>query len=308
MGQGGDLLLSGGTTATDLFRYNMIITWHAWLRFPVADGGRMMTDPAERLADQELYRHVFALLQEVIQQSEPRSNNDVVSRALIFFLLRVANTWQSIKTLQENAPHQEGFLVDAGVLLRAMFDAYLQAEYVVQDPARQHERATEYLDYEHVERYRAQGVLDLDHPIAEKLRCSPERPEGENRVRTEYERVKDKYLVGQRKSGGNKKRDQNVRKTWYPGDLAAIARGLGKEAEYRFFVATFHGCVHSGAFAIRLGPPIRSNTVVHFASTIAARVARLNARHNRVDLGDVQRQLLERLCKDYGDAFRAAVP
>jgi hypothetical protein len=47
---------------------------------------------------------------------------------------------------------QSVFMVDAGVLLRCMFDAYLQADYIVRDPAKQMERATMYLEFQHVDR------------------------------------------------------------------------------------------------------------------------------------------------------------
>lgn len=258
-------------------------------------------------ADAVVDEHVLALLKKVLQESYDRSETDNVSRTLLLFLVRVANTWRSIRTLRANTDDQAGFMVDAGVLLRAMFDAYLQAEYVVQDAAHQQDRATAYLDFEHIERYKtARRATSHDHPLSERLKSSPNRPEGEKRLLAEYERVKGRYLVEERKRDGAVKRGPATRNKWYPGDLAAIARDLGKEAEYDFFVATFHGCVHSSAFAVHRGPPLSGRYVLHLASTIAARVARLNVSHNHLDLGDSHERLLETLCKDYGEAARSS--
>lgn len=116
--------------------------------------------------DAKINNHVYELLREVLQKSETRSRTNEVSRALLYFLTRVADTWRSIGTLQANTPDGKGFMVDAGALLRAMFDAYIQAEYIAHDPNVQRERAKAYLDYEIVERYKqSSSVLALDHPI-----------------------------------------------------------------------------------------------------------------------------------------------
>ena len=59
-----------------------------------------MTRSAEEEMAEEFDKHVLALLKEVIQKSYDCSTKDEVSRALLCFLVRVANTWQSIKTLR----------------------------------------------------------------------------------------------------------------------------------------------------------------------------------------------------------------
>ena len=142
-------------------------------------------------------------------------------------------------------------------------------------------------------------VTSHDNPLAERLKSSPKRPEGEKRLLEDYNRVKDSYLVERRQQDGTVKRGPATRNTWYPGDLAAMARGLGKRAEYDVFVATFHGCVHSSAFSVHRGPPVSPEYVLHLASTIAARVARLNVDYNRINLGDFYGPILDALCRGY---------
>src|SRR3972149_5983800 len=83
-------------------------------------------DEIERLSD-EVDAQFEQLLRHVISESHKCANSDQVARALLFLLMRVSNTWLSIRTLRDHSPHKEVFVVDAGTLLRAMFDAYLQA-------------------------------------------------------------------------------------------------------------------------------------------------------------------------------------
>ena len=191
-------------------------------------------------------------------------------------------------------------MVDAGTLLRAMYDACFQAEYVAHDPACINARANDYLEYEHVERYRiSRKVLGHNTQLANRLKSSAKRPEGEKRVQSEYERVKDKYFLEKRQSDRTVKRGPRTRSTWYKGDLSALADSLGKRAEYDTFVAVFNGCVHSSALAAQTGPVVSPQHVLTLASKIAARVARLNARHNHIDMGDFYGPIMDALCKNF---------
>lgn len=240
-----------------------------------------------------VHDHVLQFLKHVIVQSEPRTKSDEVARALLFFLVRVSNTWRSIRTLHECIPDDHGPMLDAGALLRAMFDAYLQAAYIVSDQKAAAERARDYFDFEHVERHRrVRTVLTYDNPLAEMLRSSPRRPEGEKRVHHEYDRVKAKYTSGKLRADGTVDPKARVRLNWYPGTLADVARSLGKSDEYDIFLAAFHGCVHSSALAVRNGPVVSREHIVDWASTIAARVARLNIEHNRIQLNELHTQIL----------------
>lgn len=244
--------------------------------------------------------HVSELLRLIITHSYERSKSDDVARAHVYFLLRVCNTWHSIRTLSKHSPDEKVFMVDAGMMLRAMFDAYLQAEYVLSDPSKAVQRANDYLDFEHVERYKlAEKVMKYDNPFVRKLKASPARPEGEKWAQSEYDRVKGRYIIGKSKAGKPAEQKPRTRNKWYDGDLSGIARTLGREAEYDIILATFHGCVHSSAFAVRLGSPISAKYVSPWASTIAARVAQLSVQYNRIELDDFYSTLLSRLCKPY---------
>lgn len=202
-----------------------------------------------------VHEYVLELLGRVIKESHPLSETDEVARALLFLLLRVSNTWRSIRTLDKHTSDDAGPMLDTGALLRAMFDAYLQAEYIIGDEKVAVERANDYLDFEHVEKYkRVQAVMRHDNPFSEQLKSSPNRPEGEKRLQQEYDRVKNRYLTERRQRDGTIQRGTRTRPHWYAGNLAEIARSLGKSDEYDILLANYHGCIHSSSFTVREGP------------------------------------------------------
>jgi hypothetical protein len=259
----------------------------------------MATD-GKRLDDDEVDGHVLELMTQVIRKAHEGTNNDNVARALLFFLVRVANTWRSIRTLRNNTPDNEGFTVDAGTLLRAMFDAYIQAGYIVQDKNDSEQRAQDYLEFEHVERFKlANSVMKHDTPLSSHLKASPRRPDGEKRMHDEYDRVKSRFFVERQRPDGTTKRGPGTRNTWYAQNLSELAKTLRKEDEYDSLLRMFHGCVHSSPLAVGRGPMVSANRVVDWASTIAARVTKLNVEHHKIKLDELYDGILEALCKPY---------
>jgi len=248
------------------------------------------------LADEQ----ILQLLKRVVTESHSHSETDEVARALLFFLVRVSNTWRSIRTLDKHTPDVEGPMVDAGTLLRAMFDAYLQADYISSDETLAMERAKDYFDFEHVERYKLiQKVIACDNPFVDKLKASARRSEGEKRAQEAYDRVKARYQVQPRRQGGRHTRSCRTRPNWYPGTLADIARSLGKSGEYDILVASLHACVHSSPIGLTSGPIGSRPHILSWASTIAARVARLSVEHNHIQLDDCDERILSALCRPY---------
>jgi hypothetical protein len=235
-----------------------------------------------------------AILRAIIQALEGRQGKDKVSLALYFLLAREANTWRSIRLFLKHVPLQfhGAFMVDIGTLLRAMFDAYLQADYIFRDPAKRSQLAAQYLDFAHIEQYQMpRKVLRHDNSIANALKESPMKSDGEKRLQAEYDRVKDQFLIDEKKGPRDK---------WYKGNLRQLAEAAGKVAEYDTFMASFSGCVHSSAFAVGRGPMIPQEYVLSLASAFAARVAKMNVEYDQFDLGGDQ-TVLDEFCKSWLD-------
>ena len=121
---------------------------------------------SEELTIEEADDYFLTILESIIRGAYERKDPDVVSTALIRFRVRVTNSWQSIRTLRKHTPDQRRMMVDAATLLRAMFDACFQAEFIFRDPPEREGRAKLYLDFEHVERYQMKNkVMQHDNPL-----------------------------------------------------------------------------------------------------------------------------------------------
>lgn len=212
--------------------------------------------------------------------------NDKVAAALCAFLNRLAHTWRSIRTLRDNRKADDvGFMIDAGALLRAMFDAYLQAHYIYHDPCQRLSRAELYYDYVPVERYRnMMKALKHSHPVSVRLRASAKRPAGEAALKADYDRLKGRYP---------RHRGAGVRDHWYEGNLADLAASIGKEDEYDVFLSQFHGCIHSSAQALHFGPPVTPPHVLSHATRLACRVASLLIAHHGFSLVGIDADVLK---------------
>src|SRR5262249_49237982 len=155
-----------------------------------------------------------------------------------------------------------------------------------------------YLDFEHIDRYKAVNkVLSHDTPLKDMLLSSSNVAAGQNRTLSEYNRVKSQFLVKKRASSAVGKAGAGTRDKWYEGNLRDLHTVVGKQEEYDAIVSPFHGCMHSGSFAVRSGPPLHAEYVMFFASTIAARVALLSVQCNQLDISSDDREVLEEYSK-----------
>jgi hypothetical protein len=174
-----------------------------------------------------------------------------------------------------------------------MFDAYLQADYIVHDRAVSQSLAADYFDFENVDRYKTfKKWMSHNNPWVDRLKESPNRPSGEPALIAAYEKVKGRFARPKRKTDSPDIKDSDLRNQWYAGDLRQIARQLGKLDEYDILLAAFHGCVHSSANALRHGPPLKAENLMMWASTIAARVMQLNLSYHHVQLSDTNQAIM----------------
>jgi len=252
---------------------------------------------------EELDNTLEAILGGIIQSLKDNGSKDNVSLALFSFLMREANTWRSIRLLSQHTPLQfhSSIMCDVGTLLRAMFDAYLQADFIVRDPLKCGERSKNYLDFAHVEIYKmSQNILSHNNEFSKQLQSSSYRDDGDKRRTEEFDRVKDSFLIEVRRDDGTLKRGPGTRNKWYKSNLSALATAAGKADEYDTFVTSFSGCVHSSAYAVQQGPLVPPEHVLSLASAFVARVALMNVEYNQIDLGEHQ-IVLDEYCKSWID-------
>lgn len=168
-----------------------------------------------------------------------------LTTAIMPLLVRMANSWLSLTVLRSRSP--ETALVDSAAIIRCVFDAYLQAMYILDDPAQSDARSIDYIQYEAVEQYiQHSRIMQHNSDLANSLRQSPHRQAGELRLKQDYDAVAAKYMTK-----GGKPRDR-----WYPGNLRDLAKLANREDEYDYFAGIFSGSVHSSYHAASKGPPI----------------------------------------------------
>lgn len=255
---------------------------------------------SESTSPDPVHDHFEALLALAITESHKRCGNDQVAKAIMAFLVRAANSWLSIKTLYESAKNREGFLIDAGVILRAMFDAYLQAEYIAKDVSSASSRAADYFDFEHVDRYKTyRKWMSHDNYLTTRLKDSPKRLAGEPAVKEAYENVVTRFSKSKRPASAGAMKDSDVRNQWYFGNLRDVSQELGKADEYDLLFSAFHGCVHSSAHALFHGPPLTADGLMMWASTVAARLIQLNLSYHGISLAESDKRVLDLYNRPY---------
>jgi hypothetical protein len=234
----------------------------------------MSLDPENK----DSYQRVYQLFHRVQSRFLTLSDKDNVSRVLFCLAVREGITCRSIVRLYDQREGDEAFVLDAAALLRCMFDAYLQAHHIVHDASKSEERATLYLEYQHVERFRARhDILRHDNTATRGAIKSPLKDEGDKRLQQQYDRVKGLFPGG---------RNRETRDKWYAGNLGQLAENAGLRDEYDTFIAQFNGAVHSSFYAIQSGDIVRASTALLLAATLTARMILLNVRHHNLELGE----------------------
>lgn len=251
------------------------------------------TDPRIRNAVDRMIHEVIARCAE--QESRPDS-----SKVLRAFLARVAGSYDSVCALVDTTSSQEQLdprLNDCAVILRCMYDAYVQAAYIATAGDEKESLARLYLDFEHVERYLlAKDITQQKNKMAQIVAKSPMRATGEPRVIAEFDRVKSAYRTGN-------KNPNAVRKRWYAETLPALAKAIDRKDEYAWLVNRFHSSVHSGPFALFVGPGLTApNSIVRIALLPVARLAGLVVDNDSLDVSTNTRGVIASCNKNMWDA------
>ena len=140
---------------------------------------------------------------------------------------------------------------DGATILRSMYDAMLQAVYILKDPAKREERAALFMDFFWIEQERLIRLLDKNPTIlAQQVSSSPLRSQHEETLKENLARIRKKYLAS----------DGKIRRNWYSGNLCYLASEVDLEHEYKLVQRVLSLMVHSSPFALRGGGPVIAGT------------------------------------------------
>lgn len=190
--------------------------------------------------DRRIYKLLLETESDILSRYGQLTLPFATREALRRMFHRIAQLFASAVSLMTH-----GCVYAGPMIVRAMWEASLQMEYLLRDPDT---RGQLYLDFEHITRYK-QSKTVVDNPIGpigRKLASSPKRAEGERRNQAEYDRVKRKFLRP-RKSGSKEK----VADNWYIVGIRDLAKQLGREGEYNLVYAQCAAWAHCDSFGSR---------------------------------------------------------
>ena len=199
------------------------------------------------------------------------------------FKNRITCGLESLRALHRHAQHD--FRTDGMTLLRAIYDAHLQALYILADPGEADERARLFVDYRWIEQRRMQELLEGNSTqLARTLLTSPKRAEGEAAREENDQRLRPKYLT---------RKGKDVRTNWYPGSLRELAREVGLESEYEILQRDLNGAVHSSPTALLAGASFSGpEHLLLVGWKLMFRVLGRIAQHHGVPLGDEHEEIV----------------
>ena len=226
---------------------------------------------------------VDAMIREVITASYNSKSAELSHRALLCLTNHIAGFWRAVCILNQNASdvrETESLSDSFAVIIRCMFDAYLQAAYIAKQDTEA--RSKLYLDYEPVELYMlANKVVKQSDDMSRHIAESPLREEGEPRLKAKHDAVVDNY----------KDKNGRVRARWYKGNLGNLAEEVGSYDEYLWYEHRYNSAVHAGPLAAIQGHP--ADDFFLYAVVLISRMADLLAKNDGVKLSDAAQSVIQ---------------
>ena len=180
------------------------------------------------------------LANQIVTKISHKDPHTPASDALRVFHKRLTSSLDTLQLICGYSKHNYHY--DAVMILRGMYDAMLQAMYIISVPSEVSKRAELYHDYIWIEKHSLLGRFDKSTTrFANLIKNSPMRATNEKTIIEQFNRVKTKYLC---KNG-------RVRSNWYPGKLDIIAKDVGLSDEYELMQHTLSKVVHSTPFGVK---------------------------------------------------------
>jgi hypothetical protein len=169
------------------------------------------------------------------------------------------------------------------MILRGIYDAMLQALYIMNDINLRVDRATLYLEFYWVEKMESIRMYDENSTyLAGRLSNSPMRPDAEADIVKRYRAVGQKFKTVKGK----------LRRHWYAGDLRDLAKDVHLESEYEILQKHLSAVVHASSFALQEIPQYSGYMLLAFAWQLSFRVLSQYSCYVGIELSEIQRELI----------------
>jgi len=164
---------------------------------------------------------------------------DLYNRTLHFLFCKGFKTLQAIRTLC-----REGFLEDAQVLARTIFEIEIQAEWMEKDPRPRARAFVEHSEVSLYDFYRTLQAYEDAHP-GEKVKDIRNAKRIED-LKANYERYKSPFLISSREGTV-----ERIHKHWWKAGVSKLAREAGREGELVSVYWVQSDFVHTGSTSMR---------------------------------------------------------
>lgn len=165
---------------------------------------------------EEMYREIAGLADEVIASVKPMKDlkePELAYRtAQLFFFGRGYKSYQSVMQLWKS-----GYEEDAFVVLRGIYESFLQARFIGEEP---HKRAMQYTKFDWVARYRYYKMCK-SAPGYENQARSIEADERFGELKREHNSWFTQYGI-----------DSNQGRNWWNGNIRDLAKGIEKTIKH----------------------------------------------------------------------------
>lgn len=237
---------------------------------------------------------VHEFLRSVVTSDDEHAlGQSMVGAVILGLSLRIEGTWDSIRILTTATAGLRSLAsLDIATLIRASYDAWLQAEYIGRDAKMREIRARIYVNHRWLEAERFLERLDSQvNQTAALLReqAAVTRARASLPERSEAARALRKQVSLKQKS-----------KEWYASrdvsGLGDLAQYLGCYEEYQWLVELNHGAVHSSWTSIRHARFPTGLLACALATMTWARSVRLMCAILNKQLTETQKEKLSEYC------------
>jgi hypothetical protein len=221
---------------------------------------------------------------EIVAKLNACQRPGAVTRAIELLLTRIVAGGNSLAVLRQSNAHP--YIFDEAMIVRGIYDAMLQALYILDDVATLDERAELYLDWYWIEKkYEIERYDNNPTFLAQRMSKSPRRPTAEPCFEKKYREAFPKYAT--------KKRDK-TRQHWYSGSLRDLAKAIrpSLESEYELLQAYLSGPTHSSVYALTEPPVFDKDLLADFAWRFSYRVLGKFAHYKGITLTEDEQGMI----------------
>jgi hypothetical protein len=201
--------------------------------------------------------------------------NDQVNKVVRMLIARLRKSFGSLVALRRAGCFVEGNH-DPATILRAMYDASLQVEYILHNSSKATALAQDFIDFQEIERHENIKALDrYQNEFVRKIASNPLRAINEAAFQAKFKKIESKF----RNKKGTKYRDK-----WHGKNLRDLCKTKTREEEFDFMIVNLHGATHSSPQTLFSGSAVAPSIILLLAGKLVLRAIAAALDYNKVQV------------------------